>query len=92
MIAFMNIYRHKKVLWFLSTSRGDFNIVQLALASILVKNMILFRGYLPFLLLLAVPTGFFTGLATIYLEKVARHAGLQIEEAIEPTLTGRRDG
>jgi heptaprenyl diphosphate synthase len=94
MAFFMNIYRRKKITLVSVSLAGavTFNIVQLALASILVKNMILFRGYLPFLLLLAVPTGFFTGLATIYLEKVARHAGLQIEEAIEPTLTGRRDG
>ncbi len=54
-----------------------FNVVQLALASLLVQNFLLFRGYLPLLLLLAVPTGIFTGAATAYLEKVAIRIGLQ---------------
>jgi len=55
-----------------------FNITQLGLASLLVQSIILFRGYLPFLLLLSLPTGFFTGLAAGYLEKSAIRAGLQV--------------
>lgn len=82
MALFMNFYRSQKITLVSVSLAGavTFNLVQLALASLLVKNMLLFRGYLPFLLLLALPTGFFTGLATIYLERVARHAGLQVEE------------
>jgi len=82
MALFMNFYRSQKITLVSVSLAGavTFNVVQLALASLLVKNMLLFRGYLPFLLLLAVPTGFFTGLAATYLEKTARQAGLQIEE------------
>lgn len=81
MALFMIFYRRNKITLISVSLSGavTFNIVQLALASVLVGNMLLFRGYLPFLLLLALPTGFFTGLATIYLEKVARRAGLQTD-------------
>jgi heptaprenyl diphosphate synthase len=81
MALFMVFYRRKAITLVSVSLSGaaTFNIVQLALASILVENILLFRGYLPILLLLALPTGFFTGLVAIYLEKVARQAGLQIE-------------
>ncbi len=79
MALFMEIYR-RGVITLVSVSIAGavtFNIVQLALASLLVQNFLLFRGYLPLLLLLAVPTGFFTGVAAAYLEKVAERIGLQ---------------
>ncbi len=75
----MKLYRKKKIT-LISVSIGGaviFNVIQLALASMFVQNAVLFRGYLPFLLFLAVPTGFFTGLVTIYLEKAVRRAGLR---------------
>lgn len=53
-----------------------FNIIQLALAAALVQNMILFRGYLPFLLIISVPTGIFTGLAAHQLLKATANLDL----------------
>ncbi len=76
----MRLYRKGKIT-LISVSIGGaviFNIAQLALASTLVQNAVLFRGYLPFLLLLALPTGFFTGLVTMYLENAVRRAGLRL--------------
>lgn len=49
------------------------NFTQLTMASIIMQNMVLLRGYLPLLILAAVPTGFFTGLAAIYLEGITRN-------------------
>lgn len=46
------------------------NISQLTMASIIIANFALFRGYYPLLLLFSVPTGIFTGLAAYYLEGV----------------------
>jgi len=57
-----------------------FNVVQLGLAALLVQSFILFRGYLPVLLLLAVPTGIFTGAAAIFLESVVDRVGLKMEQ------------
>ena len=55
------------------------NLVQLAVAGAIIGSAALLRGYFPLLLLLAVPTGVFTGLAAYYLEGVtgraAGHAG-----------------
>lgn len=42
------------------------NTAQVSVASLLIGNINLFKLYLPLLLVLAVPTGFFTGLAVIY--------------------------
>jgi heptaprenyl diphosphate synthase len=80
---FMNLYRRQKITLVSVSLAGalTFNIVQLGLASILVRNFTLFRGYLPFLLLLAVPTGIFTGLAAIYLKNAASRAGLKLEHS-----------
>lgn len=50
------------------TGAAVHNLTQLALASLIVSSAALFQGYLPLLLLLAVPTGIFTGLAAHYLE------------------------
>lgn len=56
------------------------NLTQLFIASLIVANFALFKGYYPLLLLLSVPTGIFTGLAAHYLEGVTgrmiRQAGL----------------
>jgi heptaprenyl diphosphate synthase len=73
------LYYNKKITLLSVSILGAavFNIVQLAIASILVHNVLLFRGYLPFLLLLAIPTGFFTGLAAMYLEKAVRRSGFK---------------
>ncbi len=46
------------------------NFTQLALASLIIGTFTLLQGYLPLLLLLSVPTGFFTGLAVHYLSGV----------------------
>ncbi len=48
------------------------NLVQLAVAGAIVANPALFTGYLPVMLLLAVPTGVFTGLAAFSLEGTTR--------------------
>jgi heptaprenyl diphosphate synthase len=84
MSLFMYPYNRRKVSLISVSLAGavTFNIVQLALAAALVQNFVLFRGYLPLLLLLAVPTGFFTGLAAIFLEKTAGHAGLGIDRSL----------
>lgn len=50
------------------------NLAQLTVAAAIIGSATLLRGYLPLLLLLAVPTGFFTGLAAFYLEGVIRRA------------------
>ena len=73
----MGPYRNRKIT-LISVSVGGavvFNITQLALASMLVQNILLFRGYLPFLLLLSLPTGIFTGLMAICLQKALRRIG-----------------
>ncbi len=55
------------------------NLAQVAVAAAIIGSAALLRGYFPLLLLLAVPTGLFTGLAAYYLEGVTRrglrHAG-----------------
>ncbi|RJX26247.1 MAG: Gx transporter family protein [Dethiobacter sp.] len=83
MALFINLYKRRKITLISVSLAGavTFNIVQLVLASILVQNFILFRGYLPFLLLLAVPTGIFTGMVTIYLEEIAGRVGLQLKHS-----------
>lgn len=48
------------------------NLGQVAVASLIVASFTLLRGYFPLLLLLAVPTGIFTGLAAHYLEGITR--------------------
>ena len=50
------------------------NLVQLAVAGAIIGSAALLRGYFPLLLLLAVPTGVFTGLAAYCLEGVTRRA------------------
>ena len=66
-------YKQKITLLSVSiTGAAVFNIVQLGIASVMMQNILLFRGYIPFLLCLAVPTGFFTGVAAMFLEKAIR--------------------
>lgn len=48
------------------------NLTQLTLASLIIGNIALLKGYYPLLLLLSVPTGIFTGLAAYYLEGVTK--------------------
>lgn len=45
------------------------NTTQVVVASAIIGNANLIRLYLPLLLLLALPTGFFTGLAVIYSQR-----------------------
>ncbi len=45
------------------------NTTQVTVASLLIGNYNLIKVYLPALLLLAIPTGFFTGLAVTYSQK-----------------------
>ncbi len=54
------------------------NLVQIAVASAIIGNFALFRGYYPLLLLLAVPTGIVTGLAAAQLETVTRRVLYQV--------------
>jgi len=46
------------------------NLTQLTMASLIIANMALLKGYFPLLLLLSVPTGIFTGLAAYYLNGI----------------------
>lgn len=55
------------------------NLAQIAVAAAVIGSAALLKGYWPLLLLLAVPTGFFTGLAAAYLEKITRRALRQAE-------------
>ena len=50
------------------------NLAQLTAAALVIGSAALLKGYWPLLLLLAVPTGFFTGLAAAYLERITRRA------------------
>lgn len=45
------------------------NTAQVAVASLIIGNLNLLKLYLPLLLLLAIPTGFFTGLVVVYTQK-----------------------
>ena len=45
------------------------NTTQVVVASAIIGNANLIRLYLPILLLLALPTGFYTGLAVMYSQK-----------------------
>ncbi len=79
MALFFPLYLREKVTLVSVSLAGavTFNIVQLALAALLVQNIVLFRGYLPFLLLVAVPTGIFTGLVAHQLLKAVAHMDLK---------------
>ena len=55
------------------------NLAQLTVAAAIIGSAALLKGYWPLLLLLSVPTGIFTGLAAIYLERITRRALRQAE-------------
>jgi len=48
------------------------NIMQLFIASLIISNLGLLKGYYPISLLLSIPTGLITGLATSQLEGVTK--------------------
>ncbi|MBS4006893.1 MAG: Gx transporter family protein [Clostridium sp.] len=48
------------------------NTAQVTVASLVIGNFNLLKIYLPLLLLLAIPTGFFTGLVVVYTQKALR--------------------
>ncbi len=52
------------------TGAAVHNLVQLTMASLIISNPDLLKGYYPLLLLLSVPTGIFTGVTAYYLEGV----------------------
>lgn len=45
------------------------NTAQVVVAALIIGNLNLIKLYLPLLLIMAVPTGFFTGLVVVYSEK-----------------------
>lgn len=51
------------------------NTTQVSVASVIIGNFHLLRLYLPLLLLLALPTGFFTGLAVVYALRALKRTG-----------------
>lgn len=72
-MASMLILRKKELVSMISVSvigAAVHNLTQLTMASVIIANFDLLRGYFPFLLLLSIPTGVFTGLAANYLEGV----------------------
>jgi len=79
------LYRREKITLVSVSMAGAviFNIVQLGLAALLVQNFMLFRGYLPLLLLLAVPTGIFTGLAARQLLAAVAHIDLRLGATVK---------
>ncbi len=81
-MAFVLIFYRKEMVSLISVSiigAATHNLVQLTIASFIIGSMALLQGYYPFLLLLSVPTGLFTGLAAHYLagvtEKIIEQAG-----------------
>ncbi len=48
------------------------NLIQLSVASVIINSFALFKGYFPLSVLLALPTGLFTGLSAIYLKEIVR--------------------
>lgn len=56
------------------------NTAQVAIASVLIGNINLLKLYLPFLLLLAIPTGFFTGVVVVYTQKALTSVFTNIQQ------------
>lgn len=56
------------------------NLTQLFLVGLIMQNMIIIRGYLPFLILAALPTGFLTGVAVLFLSEIIRSNSLMMAE------------
>lgn len=55
------------------------NTAQVAMAALLIDNPALLRVYLPILLVIAIPTGFFTGLTVAYTHR-ALHKALKFDD------------
>lgn len=55
------------------------NTAQVSMAAWLINNPALLRVYLPILLVIAIPTGFFTGLTVMYTHRALQKA-LRLEE------------
>ncbi len=74
-MGLMIVLQNKGLVSFVSVSvvgAAVHNLTQLIIASLIIANLALFKGYYPLLLILSVPTGIFTGLAAYYLEGVTR--------------------
>ncbi len=72
-MALVLVFRRKGLVSLISVSvvgAATHNLAQLTMASIIIASFDLLRGYFPFLLLLSIPTGIFTGLAAYHLEGV----------------------
>ena len=71
MAAGMYLWRRGKISLIAVSIMGAVahNTAQVTVASLLIGNFGPMRVYLPLLLLLAIPTGFFTGLAVTYSQK-----------------------
>jgi len=72
-MAFVLIFQKKGLVSLISVSvvgAAAHNVTQLAMASVIIASFELLMGYFPFLLLLSIPTGIFTGFAAYYLEGV----------------------
>ncbi len=72
-MAFVLLFQRKGLVSLISVSvvgAAMHNLTQLSMASIIISSFDLLKGYYPFLLLLSIPTGIFTGLAAYYLEGV----------------------
>lgn len=57
------------------------NTAQVGLASLIIGNINLLKLYLPLLLILAIPAGFFTGLAVFYCQRVLVRAIRDLPES-----------
>ncbi|MFO8191863.1 MAG: Gx transporter family protein [Bacillota bacterium] len=72
-MALVLILKRKEIVSMISvsvTGAAVHNMTQLTIASLIIGNMDLLRGYMPLLLLFSVPTGIFTGMAAHYLEGI----------------------
>jgi heptaprenyl diphosphate synthase len=72
-MALLLIFQKKGLISLISVSvvgAAAHNLTQLLMASLIISNLALLKGYYPLLLLLSVPTGIFTGLTAFYLEGV----------------------
>jgi heptaprenyl diphosphate synthase len=81
-MALLLILKRKALISLVSVSvlgAAVHNLTQLTVASAIISNFSLLKGYYPLLLLLSVPTGIFTGLAAHYLEGITRRMILKAE-------------
>lgn len=57
------------------------NVAQVSVASLVIGNFNLLKLYLPMLLILAIPTGFFTGLVVVYSQKALARVIADIQQS-----------